>query len=114
MRLAESPEPCDDTLGGEEGWRPGGRQEVAECLIGWEEALGDEVVDEGAIDEGLVRLTEAEACGIELDRLAVLRTLLNPHPGRSVGSRWQWRTQELELGQSWQKKIKIKVQSNIL
>jgi len=54
--------------------------------------LGDEVVDEGAIDEDLVRLTEAEACGIELDRLAVLRTLLNPHPGRSVGSRWQWRT----------------------
>ena len=46
------------------------------------------MVDEGAIDEDLVRLTEAEAGGIELDRLAVLRTLLNPHPGRSVGSRW--------------------------
>ena len=59
-----------------------------ECLIGREEALGAEVVDEGAVDEDLVRLAEAEAGGIELDRFAVLRTLLNPHPGRSVGSRW--------------------------
>ena len=44
-------------------------------------------MDEGAVDEDLVRLAEAEAGGIELDRFAVLRTLLNPHPGRSVGSR---------------------------
>ena len=45
------------------------------------------MVDEGAVDEDLVRLAEAEAGGIELDRFAVLRMLLNPHPGRSVGSR---------------------------
>lgn len=44
-------------------------------------------MDEGAVDEDLVGLAEAEAGGIELHRFAVLRPLLHPHPDRSVGSR---------------------------
>lgn len=83
--LAETPELCEDALGGEEGWRPGGREEVSESLVGREEALGEEVVDEGAVDEDLIGLAEAEACGVELDRFAVFRPLLHPHPDSWVG-----------------------------
>ena len=42
-------------------------------------------MDEGTVDEDLVRLAEAEAGGVELDRFAVLRSLLHPHPDYWVG-----------------------------
>lgn len=42
-------------------------------------------MDEGAVDEDLVGLAEAEASGVELDRFAVLRSLLHPHPDFWVG-----------------------------
>lgn len=43
-------------------------------------------MDEGAVDEDLVGLPEAEAGGVELDRFTVLRPLLHPHPDSCVGT----------------------------
>ena len=87
MGLAEAPELGEDALGGEERGGPGRREELAEGVVGGEEAVDEEVVDEGAVDEHLVGLAEAEAGRVELDRLPVPRPLLHPHRGRTGGSR---------------------------
>lgn len=80
--LAEAPELGEDALGGEEGRGPGGGEEGLEGVVGGEEAVAEEVVDEGAVDEHPVGLAEAEAGGVEPDHLAVLGPPLHPHPSR--------------------------------
>ena len=54
--------------------------------------MDHEVVHEGAIDEHLVGLAEAEAGGVELNHLAVPRPPLHPHRGDS-GRRWLLRVE---------------------
>lgn len=85
--LAEAPELGDDALGGQERGRPGRGEELAEGVVGGEELVDEEVVHEGAIDEHLVGLAEAEAGGVELNHLAVPRSPLHPHRGLAYAGR---------------------------